>query len=225
MEPVESTAATAAEAVAAAAETVAETAAETVQAASDAAQPVVDAVADAASNAAETAADAASAALDTAAGAVNAVTTTAAELLPDTDAPACDSNCNAGKVIGIVFVAVVVVVAILAAIFRRKKNSADGGSDEKAAPAAANGKVVEIYVGNLSYAMTDEQLRKEFERFGVVKLARVIGHRASGKSKGYGFVEMPHRKEAEIAIKNLNNRDVMGRKLRVNEARHGIPKE
>lgn len=79
--------------------------------------------------------------------------------------------------------------------------------------------MVEIYVGNLSHDMNDAQACKEFERFGVVKSARVITHRTNGKSKGYGFVEMPHRKEAVIAIKALDNSEILGRRLRVNEAR------
>ncbi len=127
-------------------------------------------------------------------------------------------------------VVVVVVLVALAALGLQRRSSAgrsaagarkpDGGTR-----GGSNGDVVEIYVGNLSYDMTEEQFRKEFERFGVVKSARVIGHRTSGKSKGYGFVEMPHRKEAMVAIKALHNRDVLGRKLRVNEARKGTRKD
>ncbi len=123
-------------------------------------------------------------------------------------------------IVGIVL-AVVVVAAIVVALFRRRAPKTSTAS----APAKNDGKPVEIYVGNLNYDMTDEQLRKEFARYGVVKSARVIGHRANGRSKGFGFVEMPHRNEAEIAISKLNGRDVMGRKLRVNEARRGIPKD
>lgn len=85
---------------------------------------------------------------------------------------------------------------------------------------AASGDMVEIYVGNLSYDMTDAQLRKEFERFGSVKSARIIENRFNHKSKGFGFVEMPNRPEAEAAIKALHDKDLMGRKLRVNEAKN-----
>jgi hypothetical protein len=92
---------------------------------------------------------------------------------------------------------------------RRRSAASDGGPD-----------LVEIYVGNLSYDMTDAQLRKEFERFGVVKSARVIENRFNHKSKGFGFVEMPNRPEAEAAIKALHDKDVMGRKMRVNEAKN-----
>jgi len=84
----------------------------------------------------------------------------------------------------------------------------------------SSGDCVEIYVGNLSYDMNEAQMRKEFERFGTVKSARVITHRFNHRSKGFGFVEMPNRAEAEAAIKALNNKDVMGRKLRINEAKN-----
>ena len=86
-----------------------------------------------------------------------------------------------------------------------------------ARPPRADG-LIEIYVGNANYDMTDAQLRAEFAKYGIVQSARVVTH-PSGKSKGYGFVLMPHRAEAEIAIKALDGADVMGRKLRVNEAR------
>ncbi len=82
------------------------------------------------------------------------------------------------------------------------------------------GDCVEIYVGNLSYDMNESQMRKEFERFGTVKSARVITHRFNHRSKGFGFVEMPNRPEAEAAINALNNREIMGRKLRINEAKN-----
>ncbi len=79
---------------------------------------------------------------------------------------------------------------------------------------------VEIYVGNLSYDMTEAQLRKEFERFGSVKSARIIENRFNHKSKGFGFVEMPVRSEAEAAIKATHDKDILGRRLRVNEAKN-----
>ena len=125
--------------------------------------------------------------------------------------------------IGIVIVAVI-VIGIVAWILTKKCKCGSSCSSKacgETSPARSNDGSVEIYVGNLSYDMNEEQFRKEFERFGVVKSARIIGHRTSGKSKGYGFVEMPHRKEATLAIKALNGKDVLGRKLRVNEARNG----
>ena len=81
------------------------------------------------------------------------------------------------------------------------------------------GDCVELYVGNLSYDMTEDKLRKTFEQYGAVKSARLIMHRINKRSKGFGFVEMPVRKEALAAIAALNDQDVMGRKMRVNEAR------
>lgn len=143
-------------------------------------------------------------------------------------APADDAACPLGVCEPWMLAAFVIVLAALGVLFTaiRKRRAAPGKGGNGSAPAKANGDVVEIYVGNLSYDMSEAQFRKEFERFGVVKSARIIGHRTSGKSKGYGFVEMPHRKEAMVAIKALHNRDVMGRKLRVNEARNGtVPKE
>lgn len=196
-------------------------------AAESVAAATTEAVAQGADAVKEVAADAVAAvenvAADVKENAAEAVETVTQETVPEQAESGKCENCGLWIVIG-----VVVVVAILIMAFgRKKKSGCTCGCGGKSAPDAApsNGKAVEIYVGNLSYSMTDDQLRKEFERFGVVKSARVIGHRASGKSKGYGFVEMPHRKEAEIAIKNLNNREVMGRKLRVNEAKRGIPKE
>ena len=85
---------------------------------------------------------------------------------------------------------------------------------------SGSGDCVEIYVGNLSYDMTEAHMRKEFERYGAVKSARIISNRFSQKSKGFGFVEMPNRPEAEAAIRALHDKDVLGRKLRVNEAKN-----
>lgn len=126
------------------------------------------------------------------------------------------------KIIGIAIAAVAVIAVIVALAKKRgcsKKSNGSKGNESKGEGTKGDPNLVEIYVGNLSYDMNDAQLRKEFERFGVVKTARVITHRTSGKSKGYGFVEMPHRKEALIAIKALDTTDVMGRRIRVNEAR------
>ncbi len=84
----------------------------------------------------------------------------------------------------------------------------------------SSGDCVELYVGNLSYDMTEAQMRKEFEKFGTVKSARIITHRFNHRSKGFGFIEMPIRSEAEAAIKATNGHDFLGRKLRVNEAKN-----
>jgi RNA recognition motif-containing protein len=76
-----------------------------------------------------------------------------------------------------------------------------------------------IYVGNLAYSTDDDQLRSHFEEYGVVDSARVIMDRDSGRSKGFGFVEMSNANEANAAIEALNGREVDGRSLTVNEAR------
>jgi len=78
---------------------------------------------------------------------------------------------------------------------------------------------VRIYVGNLSYQVTDEELRQAFESFGEVSSANVIMDKFSGQSKGFGFVEMPSKNEAESAINSLNGKELKGRALNVNEAR------
>lgn len=76
-----------------------------------------------------------------------------------------------------------------------------------------------IYVGNLSYEVTDEDLREAFAAFGEVSSARVIRDRYSGRSRGFGFVEMPTDAEAQAAIQELNGKDLKGRALNVNKAR------
>jgi len=76
-----------------------------------------------------------------------------------------------------------------------------------------------LYVGNLSYRLTEDELREAFEEFGQVSSCTIIKDRVTGESKGFGFLEMPERSEAEAAISGLNGRDLKGRKLNVNEAR------
>jgi len=76
-----------------------------------------------------------------------------------------------------------------------------------------------VYVGNLSYGTTDSDLQRMFEEFGTVESAQVIMDRESGRSKGFGFVEMGSQQEAEAAIKGLNGKDIDGRALTVNEAK------
>jgi RNA recognition motif-containing protein len=78
---------------------------------------------------------------------------------------------------------------------------------------------VNIYVGSLSYKATEEDLRKEFEGFGQVESVNIIKDRYSGESRGFGFVEMPNKDEAQSAIEGLNGRELKGRKISVNEAR------
>ena len=90
---------------------------------------------------------------------------------------------------------------------------------EKRHPAPADGSV-EIYVGNLSYDLTEDQLRKEFEKYGRVNAVRVVTNRYNNRSKGFGFVQMPDRAEAEAAIKALDEKEILGRKLKCNEAKN-----
>ena len=79
--------------------------------------------------------------------------------------------------------------------------------------------VKKLYVGNLSYGTTDSDLNSMFEEHGTVESAQVIMDRESGRSKGFGFVEMSNAQEAEAAINALNGQEVDGRALTVNEAR------
>jgi RNA recognition motif-containing protein len=81
------------------------------------------------------------------------------------------------------------------------------------------GKSMKIYVGNLSFNVTEEELRTMFQEFGQVDTVNIITDNYSGQSKGFGFVEMPNRDEAMKAIDALNAKDVKGRALTVNEAR------
>ncbi len=76
-----------------------------------------------------------------------------------------------------------------------------------------------IYVGNLAYSVTDNDLRDAFAEFGEVSRANVIMDRDTGRSKGFGFVEMPDNAQAEAAINGLNEKQLSGRAIRVNEAR------
>jgi cold-inducible RNA-binding protein len=76
-----------------------------------------------------------------------------------------------------------------------------------------------IYVGNLSYGMSEDELRDAFAAFGEVSLVKILMDRDTGRSRGFGFVEMPNQSEAEAAITQLNGKDVGGRALRINEAR------
>jgi len=76
-----------------------------------------------------------------------------------------------------------------------------------------------IYVGNLAYSVTEDELRSAFGEFGEVSSVNLIIDRDSGQSKGFGFVEMPDGGAAETAIKSLNGKPLNGRNLKVNEAK------
>ncbi len=76
-----------------------------------------------------------------------------------------------------------------------------------------------IYVGNLAREVTEDDLREAFEAFGQVSTATVIKDKFSGESRGFGFVEMPSKNEAQTAITEMNEKDLKGRTINVNEAR------
>jgi cold-inducible RNA-binding protein len=78
---------------------------------------------------------------------------------------------------------------------------------------------VNIYVGNLSHQTTEDDLRQAFEAFGQVESVNIIKDRFSGESRGFGFVEIPSKQEAQKAIEEMNGKDLMGRTVNVNEAR------
>ena len=82
-----------------------------------------------------------------------------------------------------------------------------------------------IYVGNLAYTTNDQELRDAFEAFGAVSRASVIMDRETGRSKGFGFIEMANNAEAEAAIQAMNGRDISGRTVRVNQAEERKPRD
>ncbi|MGD9994210.1 MAG: RNA recognition motif domain-containing protein [Salinivirgaceae bacterium] len=79
-----------------------------------------------------------------------------------------------------------------------------------------------IYVGNLNYKVQESNLKEVFETYGTVDSVKIIQDKISGRSKGFGFVEMPDDSQAQSAIENLNGSEYLGRNLVVNQAR---PKE
>ena len=76
-----------------------------------------------------------------------------------------------------------------------------------------------IYVGNLAYSVTQDELRDAFAPYGQVETANLITDKFTGESKGFGFVEMPNNSEADAAIKALNETQLKGRAMRVNQAK------
>jgi cold-inducible RNA-binding protein len=77
---------------------------------------------------------------------------------------------------------------------------------------------INIYVGNISFKTSEDHLKNLFETYGRVDATKIITDRATGRSRGFGFVEMADRQEGLKAIEELNSKDFMGRSLRVNEA-------
>ena len=148
-----------------------------------------------------------------------------------------DARCAA---IAVAVIAFVLGMAVMAAVLRclcrcrckaepkaagRQQAKPSSGEKpfekRKPHPAPADGSV-EIYVGNLSYEMTEDQLRQAFEAYGKVNSARLITNRFNGKSKGFGFVQMPNREEADKAVAALNDKELMGRHIKCNEAKNLI---
>ena len=76
-----------------------------------------------------------------------------------------------------------------------------------------------IYVGNLSFDVTEQDLRQAFEDFGQVTSANIISDKYTGQSKGFGFIEMAAKEQAQAAISGMNGKEMKGRALNVNEAR------
>jgi RNA recognition motif-containing protein len=78
---------------------------------------------------------------------------------------------------------------------------------------------MKLYVGNLSYEVSEEDLRQAFEPFGQIESAAIIKDKVSGRSKGFGFVEFSSQADGQSAIDGLNGQDLKGRNINVNEAR------
>lgn len=78
---------------------------------------------------------------------------------------------------------------------------------------------MKLYVGNLPYSVTEDDLRQMFSEFGDVGSVNIITDKFSGQSKGFGFVEMPDNSQADAAIKALNDTSQKGRNIKVNQAR------
>ena len=148
-------------------------------------------------------------------------------------ATACASKCPGHAIVALV--GALVVGFILGRLSKRAKGGGRKGGEPKRRSSERKPVVnaeparqpipagsVEIYVGNLSYDLTDEELKKLFAEYGEVSSARIVLNRFNGKSKGFGFVVMPNRPEAEKAIAAYSEKEFMGRKMRVNEAKNTI---
>ncbi len=81
-----------------------------------------------------------------------------------------------------------------------------------------NDLIMKLLVRNLARSTTEEQVTELFEEYGTVQWCKLVMDKATGKSKGFGFVEMPKPGEAKVAVKNLNARNVEGNKIRVKKA-------
>lgn len=81
-----------------------------------------------------------------------------------------------------------------------------------------------IYIGNLSFDTTEDQLRQTFEEYGEISTVNIIMDKMTGKPRGFGFVEMPTKEEATAAISGLNGQELNGREMNVNEAKPRVDK-
>ena len=99
------------------------------------------------------------------------------------------------------------------------RRGAPGSRPSGGSPVAGGKGTVELYVGNLPYEMSEKDLQTTFERFGRVASVRIITKKTDGQSRGYGFVQMADRAEAEAAVKAMHGNSVGGRDMVVNEAR------
>jgi RNA recognition motif-containing protein len=82
----------------------------------------------------------------------------------------------------------------------------------------AGDNTLNIYVGNLAYGVTENDLEQAFSQFGELAGVNIVKDKFTGQSKGFGFVEMPNNSEADTAIKALNGNDMKGRNIKVNQA-------
>ena len=96
------------------------------------------------------------------------------------------------------------------------------GRRERTLRRGDRGRALKLYVGNLAHVTTAAELRQACARFGAVRSARVVFDRETGRSRGFGFVEMESRSAGEDIVAELNGTELQGRKLRINEA-HGRP--
>ena len=79
--------------------------------------------------------------------------------------------------------------------------------------------IMNIYVGNLHYGITEDDLKEVFAEYGEVESVKIISDKFSGRSKGFGFIEMPNDEDGQKAIEELNDADLKGRNMKVNQAR------
>jgi len=78
---------------------------------------------------------------------------------------------------------------------------------------------MDIFVGNLNYASTEDAVRELFEEYGEVASVKIISNRETGRSRGFGFIEMPNESEGKAAVEALDGKELDGRQIRVSEAR------